>query len=238
MEYLTYEKIQCPPRQNGNKSLSQLGLPSDIINIDLTPSRSRLYSIWRHMRQRCDNPKNDWYHLYGGKGITVCSEWDRNFHAFETWALSHGYRDTLSIDRIDSNQNYTPENCHWATPLEQSNNTSRTKFLTYNNITLSIRQWEKTLNLPRETVRRRVNKNWSVIDCLFCPIITLKNRRDNQNGQYRHVDLDMINLTTDEIEQKLYQFNFAPLEIQDYLNKRRAWEQTKISLKKEEKLNG
>lgn len=86
------------------------------------PPQTRLYRIWAAMKQRCYNPKRTRFEYYGGRGITVCSEWKNSFKAFENWALTNGYRDNLSIDRIDVNGNYEPSNCRWATNSEQSKN--------------------------------------------------------------------------------------------------------------------
>lgn len=88
-------------------------------------TNKRLFRIWKQMNKRCTDPKHNRYHLYGEKGIKVCTKWKDSFNAFEDWAVKNNYEDNLSIDRIDSKGNYEPKNCRWATPAQQSRNTSR-----------------------------------------------------------------------------------------------------------------
>lgn len=85
-------------------------------------TKTRLYSIWMNMKMRCHNPRNNNYRSYGAKGVSVCDEWRNSFETFRDWALSNGYNEELTIDRINPYGNYHPDNCRWATRDEQQRN--------------------------------------------------------------------------------------------------------------------
>ncbi|MBP3388695.1 MAG: hypothetical protein J6K98_02340 [Clostridia bacterium] len=110
-----------------------------------------MYGIWNKMRQRCYNPKNERYKDYGGRGIRICDEW-QNFELFWEWAQVNGYNDTLSIDRIDVNGNYCPENCRWADAKTQANNTRSNKRYTVQEKTLTESQWCRELGVSSGTI--------------------------------------------------------------------------------------
>lgn len=124
---------------------------------DSKKNASRLYGIWLNMRTRCKNQNSESYNLYGGRGITVCAEWD-NYLAFKKWAMENGYEDGLSIDRIDVNGNYEPNNCRWATQKEQCRNKRDNHFLTFNGETKTIAEWAEITGFNYHTIKQRINR--------------------------------------------------------------------------------
>lgn len=92
-------------------------------------SKTRLYRCWQHMKHRCYRKDDENYSYYGGRGIIMCDEWKYNYENFSKWAIENGYKDNLTIDRIDCNGNYEPSNCRWITQKEQARNTRRNTFV-------------------------------------------------------------------------------------------------------------
>lgn len=132
--------------------------------------QTRLYRIWSAMKGRCTNKNNIGFHLYGGKGVKVCEEWQQ-FEPFRDWAVSHGYTDELTIDRIDSNGDYTPENCRWTTYKVQSNNTSRNHYVTAFGETMTISQWSEKFGVPERTIAARLNLlGWCEEEAVSTPV--------------------------------------------------------------------
>lgn len=115
---------------------------------------TRLYGIWSNMHVRCYNSANVRYHRYGGRGIEVCPEWLGNdgFENFHKWAMNNGYRDDLTIDRIDNNGNYTPQNCRWVDNKVQSNNRKTNRRIVVDGINRTIAEWADSLNISRSVL--------------------------------------------------------------------------------------
>lgn len=133
--------------------------------------RTRLYKIWAGIKARCLRETEPGYIHYGGRGISVCEEWKNSFEAFRDWALSHGYSDDLSIDRIDVNGNYCPENCRWATDEEQKNNMRSNRKLTFNGETHTLAEWGRITGFGRNNIVNRLKLlNWPVERILTEPV--------------------------------------------------------------------
>lgn len=119
---------------------------------------TRLYSIWIDMKRRTVNPNRDDFHLYGLRGISVCPEWENDYLAFKRWSLANGYSDELTIDRIDNDGDYCPENCKWSTLKQQANNTRQNVHVEIDGRTQTIAQWADESGLHYSTVYSRYRK--------------------------------------------------------------------------------
>lgn len=127
----------------------------------------RISKTLSHMKDRCYNKHCDDYPMWGGRGITICDEWLNDYMSFYNWAISNGYDDTLTIDRIDNNKGYYPDNCRWVTRKTQARNTRRNRIITFNGETRSLAEWCEVLNLNYYRVKRRLQLGWNVYDVFF-----------------------------------------------------------------------
>ena len=132
-------------------------------------TNSRLFEIWEGMRERCTREKHSHYADYGGMGIKICEEWNE-FIPFYNWAMDNGYNDNLSIDRINPDGQYEPNNCRWVSMKEQQNNKRSNRFIEYNGENLTLSQWAERLGIGKTTLKERLNNGWSVEKAFTEPI--------------------------------------------------------------------
>lgn len=131
----------------------------------------RLGKIFHTMKYRCYDPKSNRYSRYGGRGIKICDEWLNDVDAFRSWAISNGYRDGLSIDRIDNDKGYCPENCRWVDRSEQLSNYSKNVMIEFNGKKMTLSQWSRELGIPKSTLHNRIRVHgWSIERALTEPV--------------------------------------------------------------------
>ena len=126
-------------------------------------THTRLYTIWRSMVNRCRGNNQQSKRLYKDRGIAVCQEWVNSFETFSNWASNNGYKDDLTIDRIDNSKGYSPDNCRWATPMEQANNRRNNRIVEYNGEKHTLSEWARITGINRCTLQYRIAKaKWPV----------------------------------------------------------------------------
>lgn len=129
-------------------------------------SKTRIYELHHNINQRCYNPKTKFYKHYGGRGIKVCEEW-KDFLVFYEWCLRSGYEEGLTIERIDVNGNYCPENCTWISSAKQHDNTTRTIIYSYNGESRTLPEWGRVLGIKYTTLRNRITRNPNDLSKVF-----------------------------------------------------------------------
>lgn len=139
----------------------------------------KLNHIWRGMKQRCKNPNNRIYSYYGGRGIKVCKEWDESYMNFREWAYANGYfetddRSACTLDRIDRDGDYCPENCRWVDMKAQSNNRRTNHPITYKGETHNLTEWSRILGIDEPTLSARLQRGWSIEKAFEAPLGTRK----------------------------------------------------------------
>lgn len=153
-----------------------------------------LYTTWSGMKQRCYDVNSSHYSLYGGRGIGICDEWRYDFIAFYDWALRNNAKKHLSLDRIDNNKGYSPDNCRWATAEEQQRNKRTNRIIEYNGIKKTLIEWSNELGIKESTIRFRLDKyGFTVAQALgFEPYIQKKSDRKHLRKKIQQYDTDGI----------------------------------------------
>lgn len=134
----------------------------------------RIHNIWTSMKQRCFNKKSTNSKWYFGRGIKVCQEWSDSFEVFYDWAVSNGYKNNLTIDRIDPNKDYCPENCRWITFAEQQTNRTNTPYVEYCGKKIKLKDLAKSVGLPQWKIYQRIHRyKWDLVRAITTPAIII-----------------------------------------------------------------
>lgn len=132
-------------------------------------SKTRLYNIWGEIVQRCTNAKCKQYKNYGGRGIKMCDEWRWNFESFYEWSINNGYHNDLTIDRINNDGNYEPDNCRWTTIIVQANNKRNNHYVEYKGRRYTVKELDRLLCGGAGFIARRLYKGWTMEEALTIP---------------------------------------------------------------------
>lgn len=126
----------------------------------------RLYRIWQNMKNRCRNSNSNRFQYYAGKGISVCSEWENDFQSFYDWSIANGYSDELTLDRIESEKGYCPENCRWVTYQVQEKNKACVPKYEYDGVIFCQSEVLELFGVKRTTFQARIKRGWSVEEAI------------------------------------------------------------------------
>lgn len=168
----------CYNREHNQKTLGQRGYGKTHGKIN-----TKLYRVYRTMITRCCNKNCEKFKNYGERGITICTEWRKDFQLFYDWAMSHGYKEGLTIERIDVNGNYCPENCEWIPSFMQAKNKTTTHKIKYNNSIKTIEELSVETGISYHTIYNRYRKGYDIETCLKkeklgkCDILKRKYKR-------------------------------------------------------------
>lgn len=143
----------------------------------MTETSKKLKKVFAHMKERCYNPNDKRYEDWGGRGIQICDEWLSDPETFVLWSIENGYDEGLTIDRVDNNGNYCPENCRWATKAENNQNRRSSRYYTYNGKTQNLQKWCDEYNASRSMVDKRLQLGWEFDKALLTP----KKTRDQES---------------------------------------------------------
>ena len=154
-------------------------------------SNKKLYDIWHGMCRRCHDPRRKDYYKYGARGIKVCKEWRgsdtdddwqyEGYVVFQAWALSHGYRQGMTLDRVSNHRGYAPNNCRWISKKAQAYNRKTNTYITANGITQTLTQWSIQQNIPDYVICKRIAAGWTPEEAVLIP----KGQKRKQNDKER-----------------------------------------------------
>lgn len=142
------------------------------------------YTAWTEMKQRCNNPNHRAYPRYGGRGIAVCQRWQESFEAFYE---DMGPRPTVddTLERLDNEKGYCPENCAWTNRTHQQNNRRTNRFITAHGKTMTISQWSREIGVGKQTLLARLNRGWPDEDVITIPLISGGAHYTKRRSQYK-----------------------------------------------------
>jgi len=221
-------------QSGGIKSCGCLKKEQDRINLvknhSHKESNTRLYTELRGIKARCLNPNNDSYKRYGGRGIIICGEWLDSYESFRDWALNNGYNDILTIDRINNDGNYEPNNCRWVDNKTQCNNRSTNIIVKYQNEEITLKQLSEKTNIDYSVLNTRYHRG-DRGECLIRSVwsgFKPKNGENNGMAQITEKDAKVIkdmlynNINYLEISRRL---NISKHIIYD-IKRNRTWKHT------------
>ena len=154
-----YAKKQSSKRMKENNPNRKHGL-----------CKSRLWNIWKSINARCYLKTHMHYKIYGGRDISMCDEWKNDFMSFYNWAMANGYKDDLTIDRIDVNGNYEPDNCRWITREEQQSNKRNNKIIEYDGHKYTMTNLARKFNINPDRFAERLRNGWTIEKALNTPV--------------------------------------------------------------------
>lgn len=153
------------------KTPERAKIRNPISNWARTFNGGKLTSVYYDMLKRCHDPKNKGYEKYGAKGIYVCEEWRNDCSSFYKWAKDNGYKEGLTIDRIDNNKGYSPDNCRWTTWKVQTVNRRCTRWILFKGQKKTLKEWSETLNISYQVLADRIYRyGWSIEKALTTPV--------------------------------------------------------------------
>lgn len=141
---------------------------------------TRVYRIYAKIKRRCLVADDIAYPNYGGRGITICDKWKNDFLSFYEWAMTNGYSDELTIDRIDNNKGYCPENCRWTDYKNQNNNTRRNRYITYKGEIKTLKQWCEEFQISYKRTHWRLQHGWSFEEAITINKYSTRKEKSNE----------------------------------------------------------